>query len=69
MIVAVSDMADEHGEHQHRAELREAEQAEIERAAGQLIELPADRHHQHVKRQDRSDPAEPVEREGAMPEH
>ena len=66
MVVAVGDVADEQRQHQHRTELREAEQAEIEGAAGQLVELPADRHHQHVERQDRRDPAEPVEREGAM---
>ena len=69
VVVAVGDVADQQRQHQHRHELREPEQAEIERAAGQRIELPADRHHQHLERQDRDDPADPVEGEGAMAEH
>ena len=68
VVVAVGDMADERRQHQHRHELRDAEQPEIERAAGQHVELPADRHHQHLERQDRHDPPDPEHREGAVAE-
>src|SRR5262249_41165556 len=48
-VVAVRDLADDQGEQHDRRELREADQAEVERAAGQVVELPADRDPQHVE--------------------
>ena len=47
-VVAVGDLADDDAEHHHREELHEADQAEVEGAAGQLIDLPADRHRLHL---------------------
>ena len=42
--VAVGDGAGDEHEQQRRQELREADEAEIERVARQVVDLPADRH-------------------------
>ena len=47
-VVAVGDLADHEAEHHHREELHEPDQAEVEGAAGQLIDLPADRDRLHL---------------------
>ena len=47
-VVTVGDMADQQAQHHHRKELHEADEAEIEGAAGQFVDLPADRHRLHL---------------------
>ena len=47
-VVAVGDMADQKPEHHHREELHEADEAEVEGAAGQFVDLPADRDRLHL---------------------
>ena len=55
-IVAVRDLPDHQGQQDHRHELREADQPQVERAAGQLVELPADRDAQHLEADAGQDP-------------
>jgi hypothetical protein len=52
-----------------RQELRQADQPEIERAAGDRVELPAHRDAQHVKAHVGEDPRAQEEREGGVAEH
>ena len=62
-VVAVGDLSD-HQEQQHRRdELDEADQAEIERIVGQRIELPSDRHDEHLVARRDGNPREPEQDE------
>lgn len=45
----VGDVAREQQERDGRKELREPDKPEIERAAGQRVDLPADRDHLHLQ--------------------
>jgi hypothetical protein len=65
-VVAVGDLADHQRERKARNELRQAHQSQIERAAGELIDLPADRHRLHLKGDGGSDARPPEQREGRM---
>ena len=47
-VVAVGDVADHEAEHHHGKELHEADEAEVEGAAGQFVDLPADRDRLHL---------------------
>src|SRR3989442_288085 len=62
-IVTVGGLSDGQGEQGDRRELHEADQAEVERAAGQVVELPADRDAQDVERDVGQDPRTPEEGE------
>ena len=55
-VVAVGDMAGEQEESGHRDELHEPDQAEMERAAGQRVHLPADRDDLDLQRDRGRDP-------------
>ena len=67
-IAAVRHLADDQREHHGRHELREADQAEIERAAREEIELPAHRHGLDLQRQRGQHAGRPEKREGRVPE-
>src|SRR5262249_29622124 len=67
-VVAVRDLADDQGEQHDRRELREADQPEVERAAGQVVELPADCDPQHVERDVGEYPRAPEQGERGMSE-
>ena len=56
-------MAGDQHQHQRRKELYQADQAEIECAAGQGVDLPADGDRQHLIRHRRGDAREPEMRE------
>jgi hypothetical protein len=47
-VVAVGHVAGPQDQHQERRKLRQADQAKIEQAAGDLVHLPADRHALHL---------------------
>ena len=65
-VVAIGHLPD----HQHQQdagdELHQADEAEVERVAGQLVELPADRHHQHLVAGRGRDPRKPEQHERAV---
>ncbi len=48
-LIAVGDRAHDEREGDHRNELHQPDQAEIEGAVGQLVDLPANRHHHHLE--------------------
>ena len=58
-IEAIGDVPDDQHERKRRQELHEADETEVERAAGQRVDLPADGDRQHLIRHDRRDPREP----------
>src|SRR5207253_202088 len=67
-VVPVRDLADDQGEEHDRRELRETDQPEVQRAAGQLVELPPDGDPQHVERDVGEHPRAPEQGEGGMGE-
>ena len=62
---AVGDRAGDEHEQQRRKELREADEAEVERIAGQVVDLPADRDRLDLHGEARGEPRQPVFHEGA----
>jgi hypothetical protein len=52
-------MAGRQRQHDRRHELHQADQAQVERAAGDRVDLPADRHRQHLETETGGDPGEP----------
>jgi hypothetical protein len=48
-VAAIGDLSDQERQEDDRQELRQADQPEIERAAGQRVELPAHRDAQHLE--------------------
>ena len=62
-IAAVRHLSDDQRQRDGRHELHEADEAEIERAARQRIELPADGDGLHVQREGDQHPRRPEERE------
>ncbi len=56
-VVAIRDRARDQHQQESRNELRKPDQAEIERAAGHLVDLPADRHDLHLQAQGSPIPA------------
>jgi hypothetical protein len=67
-VVAVGGVPDDQRQQDHRRELHEADEAEVQRAAGQGVDLPADRHRLHVERDRGEDARAPVQRERRMTE-
>ena len=65
-VEPVGGIADRKRQRDQRQELGEANQAEIERAARQRVELPADRHGHDVERDRRRHPGAPEPHEPAM---
>ena len=55
-------------QHQRRQELDDADESEIERIAGQVVDLPADGDRDDLRRKGREKPRRPVAQEGAMAE-
>ena len=49
-IEPIDDMAGQKHEKRRRQELGQADEAEIERAARDVVELPPDCHHLHLRR-------------------
>ena len=65
-VVAVRHRACDQHQQKSRNELREPDQTQIERAAGHLIDLPADRHDLHLQCKARGDPRAPEQDEGTV---
>jgi len=65
-IAAVRDVSAHERQEDGRDELDEAHQPEIERAAGEGVELPAHRNGLHVEREHRRNPRAPEQREGSI---
>ena len=67
-VIAIGHLPD----HQHQQdagdELHEADEPEVERIAGQFVELPADRHHQHLVGHRGRHAREPELHERAVPQ-
>jgi hypothetical protein len=68
-IIAVGDLSDDQCQENHRHELREADQAKVQGAAGQRVKLPAHRDAQHVEPHVGEDPRAQQEGEGGVTEH
>lgn len=66
-IIAVGDLPDDERQRETRHELRQSDQPQIERAARQRIDLPADRHGLHLEGDGGRDPRPPKEPERPMP--
>ena len=64
----VGDGARHQHEQQRRQELDDADKAEIERIAGQVVDLPADGDRDDLRRKGREKPRRPVAQEGAVAE-
>ena len=62
-VVAVGGMAGDEDEERHRHELRQPHQPELEGAAGHRIDLPAERHGRHLRREAREAAPDEVEQE------
>ena len=67
-VVTIGRLADQEGQKNHRQELREPDEPEVERAARERVHLPADRDGLHVIRERREDSREPEERERSVAE-
>jgi hypothetical protein len=65
-VVAVQHMAGGQREQQGRQELQQADHAEVPGAAGQVVHLPADGHHQHLVGGAADHAAPPEAHEGAQ---
>src|SRR6185437_92358 len=65
-VVAVGGVADQQRQHDRRHELNEPDQAEIERAVGQLVDLPADGHSQHLIAHGGGEPRDPEQNERSL---
>ena len=65
-VVAVSRMPDQQREHDRRHELDQSHQAEIERAVGEFVDLPADGQGQHLIAHGRGEPRQPEQDEGPL---
>ena len=65
-IVAVRDLSGRQHQHDERQELREPDQAEIERILGDRIHLPAHRDALHLYRERGDEPRDEIQREVAM---
>jgi hypothetical protein len=66
-LTAVGDVADDRRQQHHRHELHQPDQSQVERAAGEIIDLPADRHGLHLVGNRPGDARAPEEGEGAVP--
>ena len=62
-VMAVRHLADDQHQRDRRNELDQSDQPEIERIAGQLIELPADRDREHLVADRGADPRAPEQHE------
>ena len=58
-IETVGDVSGDEHQQERRQELREADEAEVERATGQRVDLPAHAHREHLVRDHRGDAREP----------
>ena len=67
-ITAVRHLSDDERQRDGRDELHEADEAEVERAAGEAVELPSHRDVLHVQRERGQHPRAPEEREGRVTE-
>jgi hypothetical protein len=66
-VEAVRQVAGDGGEKDARQELDQADQAQIQRAAGELVDLPADCHALDLAAAAEQDAGQPEKDEGAMP--
>src|SRR5712692_8797576 len=66
-VVAVGDMADDQRQQHHRHELHQPDQSEVERAADEVVNLPADGDGLHLVGDRPGDARVPEEGEGAVP--
>ena len=62
-VVAVGGVSDQQRQHDGGHELDQADQAEVEGAAGDLVDLPADHHGQHLIAHGGGDPRQPEQHE------
>ena len=67
-VVAVGDLARHQHERGHRQELDEADEPEVERAAGERVHLPGHRHAQHLEGHGGAGARAPIEHERAVPQ-
>ncbi len=67
-VEPVGGMAGQQHQQRHRQKFRQADQAEIQRIAGDLVYLPADHHGHHLHGHQLAELGEPVEREFAVAE-
>ncbi|MNP07721.1 hypothetical protein D3C76_997600 [compost metagenome] len=65
-VVAIGDMPGVQHEQHARRELHEPDQAQVEHVAGQLVEVPADGHGEHLKTAGGENPGQPEGDERAM---
>ena len=65
-VVAVGDLARHQHEGGRRQELDEADQTEVEGAAGERVQLPGHRYAQHLEAHGGAGARGPIEREGAV---
>jgi len=65
-VVAVDHVAGHEHQSQRGQELQQADQAEIPGRAGQVVHLPAHRHHQHLARAGARQPGPPEAQEIAL---
>jgi hypothetical protein len=49
----IRHVADNKGQHQHRQKLEQADETEIERISGAIVDQPADRHRRSLERHGR----------------
>ena len=68
-VVNVGRVPREQREAEERQELRQSDQAEVEHTAGEVIYLPADGDHHHLRRDGREEPRKKKEGEIAFPEN
>jgi hypothetical protein len=68
-VAAIGDMTDDEHQRDRGQELREPDEAEVERAPGELVDLPAHRDGLHLVGEYRADPRKPVLPERAMLEN
>src|ERR1019366_2924625 len=66
-VVTVGGVAYQQRQHDRRHELDQPDQAEIERAVGELVDLPADGHGQHLVAHGGGEPRQPEQHEGPVP--
>ena len=67
-VESVGDVAGDQHQQERRNELREADKTEVERAAGQRIDLPTHADGEHLIRDHRGDPRKPIQNERALRE-
>jgi hypothetical protein len=68
-VVLVGDMTREQNQQQKRQELGKTDQAQIEHAAGKVIDLPADGHDDHLRGNGGTEPRAEIQGEIAILEH